>query len=175
MSSPFENAFTQRVDKVSTALNEGNAGEAAYQMRGMVEDDPRQALRLIKDAQAINSSGAIDQITRDCAGDIFIVNRTNGESTFAGKLGSHGQAPEPIQPPASPAPDFVDQPVIQPINNRCTDWQTPYPVKEWHPHRFAPDYAPPGCPLPPECVFNGYPRPYYARPENWDGGWRNRD
>jgi hypothetical protein len=153
MSSPFDNAFTQRVDKVSTALNEGNAGEAAYQMRGMVEDDPLQAIRLIRDAERISSPGAIDHITRDCAGDVFIVNNATGKKTFAGQLGSHGQVPEPVE---QIAPGNVGDQWVAPPLAPCNDYPI-YPVPEWHLRWFAPrsEYV-----LPSSCVFNGCARPY---------------
>jgi hypothetical protein len=170
MSSPFENAFTQRVDKVSTALNEGNAGEVAFQIRGMVEDDPLQAMRLIRDAERTTSPGAIDHITRDRAGDVFIVDNATGERTFAGQLGSHGQMPEAMDqfPPANVGDQCIAPPPPPPFNDAPV-----YGVPEWHhPRWFAPR---PEYELPPSFVFNGNPRPYYGFRDTWNVGYRNRD
>ena len=102
MSSPFKDAFSQRADKVSTALNRGDAQEAAYQLRGMVEDDRAQALACIRAAASETQRNSIDMITQDKDGNIYIVNRCKGQmDAYAGCLGSNGQDCSPQPEPAN--------------------------------------------------------------------------
>lgn len=145
MSSPFDNPYTQRVDKVSTALNEGNTDEAVYQLHGMIKNDPLQAIRLMQDAEGISSPGAIDHITGNCAGDVFIVNGNTGESTFAGRLGSPVETPVP-QGFAGDPPPCNDYPIYSmPQRNwQRPHWLAPSCPPAWGSCVFTPDYiAPP--------------------------------
>src|SRR5271155_2218175 len=105
MSSPFKDAFSQRADKISTALNRGDAQAAADQLRGVVEDDPAQALAVINAAVSESQRNSVDIVTRDKTGNNYIMNRFSGQmDAYAGRLGSHGNDSAPVV-------DQVSQPV----------------------------------------------------------------
>jgi len=179
MSSPFIDAFSQRAEKVSTALNEGSADAAAYQLRGMVEDDPLQAERLIRAAIRTTAPDAIDQIREDRYGNVYIINRSTEQLTFAGTMGSHGRGPEPCTAPpetaitACPTGDAPVQP-----NPARVDYQIRHPF-HFRRHCMRPlaavEYGNSEYPLPPQYTFSGPPRPYYPHAEDQFefNSWRN--
>lgn len=143
MSSPFKGAFEQRADKISTALNTGDAEQAAYQLRGMVEDDPQHARALIRMVRDETPRDSASKIIKDRFGDVFIADRQSGKiEAFAGRLGSHGQ--------------YADQPSPYSFNGGET--QSPDEQAPWNAsgmQNMPNDAAPPPC--PPGEPYAGMP------------------
>jgi hypothetical protein len=143
-----------RAAKVSGDLRRGDDGAltgAAFQLAGLIKDDPFKAEALIQQANS-ESDGAPARIEQR-GSEVLIHNLVTGKVQLAGFLGV-GYADSEAWPAQGQQPGTYELP-LAPLPLPLSPLPTPYPVDE------LPTYE---------------PAPYFERPEAlWRGGFRGRE